>query len=136
MKILENVEVCAKPTKDSKESVVVARINVEQFESWEEAEARLGKEEALRRLNVQHKTTEMNLARQRVTGGPTQKQLLAEAMERILKDPTLLAKAQAAIGDSTAMSALQAEVAEMIKAEYEAKRKADALSLAKELDEE
>tara|TARA_R100000306_G_scaffold62155_1_gene67344 strand:- start:647 stop:997 length:351 start_codon:yes stop_codon:yes gene_type:complete len=59
---------------------VVAVLTVEIFETVQEATDHLGEAVALSLINTQHKTTKMNLERQKATKKVTQKQLYNEAV--------------------------------------------------------
>jgi hypothetical protein len=117
----EKYEVKSAPEKGEK-AVVVAVIEVEQYDTLAEAVAKHGEVTVLSLFNTQFSTNAKNRARAEATGKPSQKSLRDQATAELLALPPNEIAAIAALG-AEAVSAEIDKRAARIATELQAKRK-------------
>ena len=105
-------------------SAVVAIVETPEFDNLSEAVQTLGEDECRKLINTQHATNLKNAARAAATQGPSKAQVQAEAMQRIVTVPELLAELQGSAGNPGKTKELIDRVSKEIEAEYDEKRKA------------
>ncbi len=115
-KIMQNVTSVMTGSNSGKREVV-AQIEIDQFDSISEAVEGLTEKTCLELINSQHKTNQMNTARQAAVGKPTKSNIEALAFSRVTTE-----EFAACQGDPAKIKALLEGKAAEVEKELEAKR--------------